>query len=742
MYFIPTGYEYIAIQTGSKLPLGKCPDGPHVHDKHCSWNVAPSLTVDEVQRILRQGGNYGIRLKDGDMVIDVDKRNGGDETKLGFDIRAFPAVDTPGPGIHGYGRCVAGVTYRKNHPDFPGIDFQTNGSYVLGPECTHPNGGRYLYDIFSRKFDKPHFPAEILKVLEVHKTENPRSSETWDVSRLELVLSQLDVYKFNNHDDWFKLMCACHEATAGEGVDAFIQWSVQDELYSDDERIIRKRWESFQSGQTGNAGVGTLLHIATEHGVKNVGFDDSEAFKAYAVKTEDSIVPLAPLADMNERFYVVQEDGKLRILEIKKSEDLQMSGWVRHTKRDFLEVCQSLYHYPNVELKVKTQDAKGQDKEKSVVVPMAQRWIETPSAGKRVYPGGLVFMPEDARENINGSLNMWRGFAYTPKQGDWSLLQQLTFEILCQSDLESYEYVLNWLARAVQFPAEPARTACVLKGVKGCGKGSLGRSFVRLFGIHGQHVASMDAISGRFNSHLQDCVAMFADEAYWPGDKSAEGVFKALITEPSLHYEAKGLTPHKGRNCIHILMAANGEWIVPAGLDYERRYAVFQALEKIMSEQFFAQLNKQMDNGGQEAMLFDLLARDLSKFNVQSVPLTDALVDQKMQSLGLAEQWIFTLLDSGDWNSTKQYPDTPLLACDLLDNFTQFVGNKSRSIRSMETEMGLALKKYIPNAKKTRITKPSYRMDMITQRPWAYEMPTLEDAKRKFIAAIGKNVFD
>jgi hypothetical protein len=65
---------------------------------------------------------------------------------------------------------------------------------------------------------------------------------------------------------------------------------------------------------------------------------------------------------------------------------------------------------------------------------------------------------------------------------------------------------------------------------------------LRLFGQHGLRIQSREHLTGRFNPHLRDCCLLFADEAYWPGDKTAEGILKGLITEPDIPIEAKTWT--------------------------------------------------------------------------------------------------------------------------------------------------------------------------------------------------------
>lgn len=738
----PAGYEFIYVNHRSKKP----PEG---------WNVAPSLTPSQVSQILLQGGNYGVRLRPTDLVIDIDPRNGGDEAFLYIDISHYPTVITPGGGKHIYMSLPEGFRVNETIPDCgKGVEFKSVGRQVLGPGSTHPNGGIYEWDIFGGEFlatGAPKCPAVLLARIEKVVVETSMEHGEWTAEQLQSVLARLDVTEFSSNDVWFSLMTAAHEATAGAGEDVFIAWSIGDELYADHENIIRARWNSLQAGKAGNAGAGTLMHILAQHGVNDLGFTNAhEEFSDFVGEPIPPAETAAPsnavlpndkiqsgVEDLNQRFHVVQEDGKLRVFELRTSDELKTKAWVRHSKQDFLEVCQSIYHYPLLATKTKTAEGKT----KNSFVPLAKQWIESNVAGKRVYPGGVVFMPEESAERVGDSLNMWRGFAYEPKPGDWSLLQDLTFTILCQGDQVSYDYILNWLARAVQFPHIPAGTACVVKGIKGTGKGTLGRAFVKLFGVHGKHVGSMSAIVGRFNAHLQDCVAMFADEAYWAGDRAGEGMLQMLITEDSILYEAKGLTPRQGRNCVHIFMASNRDWVVPAGLDAERRFAVFECLKEVRSFAFWNALNKQMENGGYAAMLHDLLARDIRKFQVHDVPKTKALAEQKIESMDYAEQWVYSLLASGNWNGCVPIDERDTyLAHDLQRNFEDYMGNR-RAIRSVETQVGMVLAKFVPGFKKIRVQRPENRIDIPAARPWAYLLRNIEAAKVVFNQSLGSDAF-
>jgi hypothetical protein len=82
--------------------------------------------------------------------------------------------------------------------------------------------------------------------------------------------------------------------------------------------------------------------------------------------------------------------------------------------------------------------------------------------------------------------------------------------------------------------------------------------------------------------------------AYWPGDKSAEGTLKRLITEPRLFIERKGIDGFEVENCIHLVMASNDEWVVPASID-ERRFVVSRVSDHRRGDAaYFAELVKEL----------------------------------------------------------------------------------------------------------------------------------------------------
>ncbi len=246
---------------------------------------------------------------------------------------------------------------------------------------------------------------------------------------------------------------------------------------------------------------------------------------------------------------------------------------------------------------------------------------------------GLIFAP-GKNPVVDGCLNLWQGFGVKAKAGEWPLMRRHIEEVLANGEQAVAEYILRWAAWSVQNPGEQAEVALAFVGGRGTGKGVFGRAMVQIFGTYGLHIAQSKHLVGAFNKHFLHCALLFADEAFWAGDKQGEGALKAVITEPTLTIEPKGVDAFTAKNCLHVIMASNEEWIVPAGAD-ERRFAAFRVSDARRGDKaYFDALYSELENGGLAAMLHDLLAMDLGGWHPrQDVPQTRALLDQKMQSL-------------------------------------------------------------------------------------------------------------
>jgi hypothetical protein len=269
-----------------------------------------------------------------------------------------------------------------------------------------------------------------------------------------------------------------------------------------------------------------------------------------------------------------------------------------------------------------------------------------------LFPGS---MPVPA-----GYLNLWQGFAVKQRKGDWSLFDNHLFFVICGENERYYAWLMDWLAHLVQKPHEKPGSAVVLKSeVKGTGKSMVIEFMRRVLGVHAMSVSHTEHVVGKFNGHFLRNILLGLEEAFWAGNKAAEGVIKNLITEPYITIERKGVDPISARNYTRLLVTTNAHWSVPAGID-ERRFFVLEVKNpNAKKRSYFDPIFEQMGAGGTEAMLFDLLNRKIQS-NLRNPPETTALQDERMHSLDGAHRWICEVAKGGAIYDRRQGADVAL----------------------------------------------------------------------------------
>jgi hypothetical protein len=295
-------------------------------------------------------------------------------------------------------------------------------------------------------------------------------------------------------------------------------------------------------------------------------------------------------------------------------------------------------------------------------------WIE--SDDTRRYDE-LVFDPSGRCPST--SYNLFRGLSVEPVAGKCDLYLRHVKEIICAGDETVYDYVLGWMAHAIQKPTELPGVALVLRGYQGTGKGTFAQHFGKIFGDHFQHLVHMDHLLGKFNAHLSSALVVFADEIVWGGNKREAAQLKGIITETRRMMEAKFKDPVIVNNYARFIFATNENWAVPTG-EKERRFCVLNIDEtRAEDHSYFAAINTEMRNGGVQALMHTLMNFDLSQFNVRRYPVTEGLLEQKQLSLPSVAQWWYDILIEGDNQvSLEKYVSPIAVMGTLISTMTLF----------------------------------------------------------------------
>lgn len=351
--------------------------------------------------------------------------------------------------------------------------------------------------------------------------------------------------------------------------------------------------------------------------------------------------PRHPVEVLNDRYAIIVQNG----VRIIREKIVQGKPQVDHLK---------IQHFHDIEANnLVTIDDK--------TVAVSKMWMK--STKRRQYEG-ILFAPnfEDSKR-----YNIWKGFAVglptqPPKPEAVKGLELLLDHIrenVCGGNEEWANWVLGFFAHLIQKPEKKPRVALVLRGRKGVGKNVITDCIFKLLGDYGVLTANRRYLSGNFNAHLENKLMLVLDEAFWSGDKSAEGILKDLITGSTHQIERKGHDSYPVANLMRVVIFGNEEWIVPA-TDDERRFAVFNVGDgqRENSDYFGAIKDGILEHGGDELLFEYLMNFDLSKVDVNKAPATDALMSQKEHSLGLIGSWWLSCLQVGSivGSSNDEWP--------------------------------------------------------------------------------------
>ncbi len=198
---------------------------------------------------------------------------------------------------------------------------------------------------------------------------------------------------------------------------------------------------------------------------------------------------------------------------------------------------------------------------------------------------------------------------------------------------------------------------------------------------------------------------------------------------------------------------------MPAAIGARRFFVLVPSDERKGDIPYFKAIEDQLDAGGYEAMLHDLLNYDLTGFVVRTAPDSEGLQEQKKLSMKTEEKWWMDVLQRGYvYNSTLGLSDLfGKWTCEvptalLYDSYLAFAKGRDRYPLSRETlgrfimkvaikhgrcagevEVGEEMRDVLDDSGYTR----RQAMPIIRERPWGYRLGTLGEARIKFAGVTG-----
>ncbi|MER8546470.1 DUF5906 domain-containing protein [Mesorhizobium sp. M1169] len=247
-------------------------------------------------------------------------------------------------------------------------------------------------------------------------------------------------------------------------------------------------------------------------------------------------------------------------------------------------------------------------------------------------------------------LNLYRGLALEPVEGDCMDYYRHVFHIICGGNMRFFKYVITWLAQMMQQPDKKPGTALVLRGLKGIGKGIFVDALRPILGRHSVKVSDPKQLTGNFNGHMDAKILAIAEEAFFGGDRKVDSIVKDMITSDRMMLERKFMDATEIDDYRRFIFLSNAENVVRATPD-ERRYAVtLVPPEQMHNRAYWDHFVARIADGELPAELaYDLLHIDLDRLDVdlRTPPRTAALMDQILTNQSAEDQWLRGVLTSG-----------------------------------------------------------------------------------------------
>ena len=532
-------------------------------------------------------------------------------------------------------------------------------------------------------------------------------------------------YEENKHD-FYEALCAAYSNPESRvewraGVCALAYLTVVMGWSENETRLMRESWENLakDADKTDNeaqwqdalartedrvkAGEAITTHLTVLKKARDIGWQPK-------TKVTDA------LAAVQNKFALISLGGKVGIIDKQELEAINIDGTATRlvvmSRNDggLLVLRYLSSEYPQVDSKT-----------------TLNTFIH--SKDTTLY-NGVEFNPRSTTPNV---LNLWVGITIKPRLGNWSLIYTLLHDVLCGGRDSEYQYLVRYIAHALQRPWEKPGVMIILLGGQGIGKGTLAKLLQKIWSATFLQVNRIKQVVGDFNGSLERAYVVFLDEALFAGDRNSSDALKSLVTEQTISINEKHQPARQITSYHRFVSATNAEHFKATDRDDRRDFVLRVSEHRKGDYAFWDALNAEIENGGAAAFTHDLLAMDLTGFNVRAKPNTRELTEQKLQSLEKFPRWWFDCLSQGKIHTfNNEWPEFISSAL-LLRLFLEAEKTVRNYKQLIDRDVVAFMTKMCPSAKREQGMEGSHRKR-------GYIMPAVEIARSDFEKYIGDSV--
>ena len=368
-------------------------------------------------------------------------------------------------------------------------------------------------------------------------------------------------------------------------------------------------------------------------------------------------------------------------------------------------------------------------------VPIFSVWMKWP--GRRTYTGGLAFEPNGCSPD---KFNLYQQNDIIPRKPEGKALEALEMFnaflllVICGGNRKHFRYLRRWMAWKYQHPGGPrAGVAFIMLGEQGTGKGTFVKHFGRLFQPHVYEEQNQKHFGSSFNHQFEGSLLAFCDEAVFTGDKAAISAIKGLITEPKLTINRKYVAPYQVSNYADLILASNNAEVFPAGPNERRAFIVRVSDCRRQDKAYFAELERLMvEEGGYEALAYDLLHEDTTGFLEESSPRTQELAEQFEMAAEPEIRFLIEVLNDRTLGTMRNDGTLCIEKRKLYGGYKKFC--EDHGIKRPDTD-NVFFRKL-----KTQIPLEDTRVSINGKQKRVYTAPPIEKCREHFISKVGHRI--
>ena len=216
--------------------------------------------------------------------------------------------------------------------------------------------------------------------------------------------------------------------------------------------------------------------------------------------------------------------------------------------------------------------------------------------------------------------------------------------------------------------------------------------------------ADQNHIFGNHNDHMAKALLLQDEEATWAGDVRAEKKLNNFITAPTLLVNPKNLPAIQMKNFTHIshycqrrLVSSNQLGKTSEDISFYMSLTIVVAIFHILG-----QYMRNLITAVMRALMYFLVHYDISKIDLRIAPVTEGLIDQKIELLTGMPAWLFDIVKSGDVLIFKENDDGSIhvIRNKFRYDFSVFQNKMPGKGRSTETKFGRDLHRFFDDLSK------------------------------------------